>query len=58
MEFAWKVRKSWMKIFIALCEGVPKESRVIEKKRKDFFAAKGFLTVEQGEEGVGLSGRS
>jgi hypothetical protein len=38
-----------MKNFIVLRERAPKESGVIEKKRKDFFAAKGFLTVDEGK---------
>lgn len=41
-----------MKNFIALRERCPKEWGVIEKKRKDFFAAKGFLTVDEVNEEV------
>ena len=43
-----------MKNFIGLRDLASMESGVIEKKRKDFFAAKGFLTEDGGKESVGV----
>ena len=39
-----------MKIFFGLRDRVSIESGIIEKKRKDFFAAKGFLTEDEAKE--------